>query len=76
MLINTAPPRHALTNAVQDWKDLIPGQTVYVATDDGWVTRAVVDTINDDGSIMWLRNEPIGDRSLHLKTDPLTVYKL
>jgi len=61
-------------NEVQDWDALIPGDLVQILTESGTISRAVVDTTNDDGSIIWLRHEPIGHRSLHLKTDPVTLY--
>lgn len=68
-------PDVAPANEVQDWDDLIPGDLVQILTEAGTSNRAVVDTISDDGSIIWLRNEPIGHRSLHLKTDPVLLYR-
>lgn len=65
-----------LVNEVSDWKDLSPGQPVQVDNGDGQVTRAVVDALFEDGSIIWLRSEPIGSRSLHLREDPLTLYTI
>lgn len=68
-------PDVAPANEVQDWNDLLSGDLVQVLAEPGTISRAVVDTINDDGSIIWLRNEPIGHRTLHLKTDPVTLYR-
>jgi len=64
-----------LVNEISDWTDLSPGQPVQVDNGDGQVSRALVDTLFEDGSIIWLRNEP-GSRSLHLRDDPLTLYAI
>lgn len=68
-------PDVAPANEVQEWDDLLPGDLVQILAEPGTISRAVVDTINDDGSIIWLRNEPIGHRTLHLKTDPVTLCR-
>lgn len=68
-------PDVALVNEVRNWDDLMPGDLVQILTETGTSNRAIVDTINDDGSIIWLRNEPVGDRSLHLKADPVRLYR-
>ena len=68
-------PDGSPVDEVQDWDALMPGDLVQILTESGTINRAVVDTINDDGSIIWLRNEPIGHRSLHLKTDPVRLYR-
>jgi hypothetical protein len=72
---NPVPDDFTSANAVWDWIDLTPGDFVHVRTDTGVISRAVVDTLTDDGTMVWLRNDPMGYRSLHLITDPLTLYK-
>lgn len=68
-------PDAAPANEVRRWDELEPGDLVQIHAESGTIGRAVVDTINDDGSMIWLRNEPIGHRSLHLQEDPITIYR-
>ncbi|MFF2345989.1 hypothetical protein [Pseudarthrobacter sp. NPDC058119] len=59
---------------VRKWKHLEPGTWVEALSEDGELSRAYVDDLAADGSIIWLVTEGSGHRSLHLKTDPLTLY--
>ena len=72
----TTAANRARTNEVSGWKELTPDQPVLVDPGDGQITHAVVDTLFEDGTIIWLRSEPIGWRSLHLSEDPLALYSV
>ncbi|MGO4588838.1 hypothetical protein [Paenarthrobacter sp. 2TAF44] len=72
----TTAADRARTNEISDWKELTLGQPVLVDPGDGRITRAVVDALFEDGSIIWLRSEPIGWSSLHLSEDLLTLYRV
>jgi hypothetical protein len=68
-------PDTAPAKEVHRWDELIPGDLVQILTKSGITSRAVVDTINDDASMIWLRDEPIGHRSLYLHEDPIIIYR-
>ncbi|MFF2317811.1 hypothetical protein ACFVTE_16255 [Arthrobacter sp. NPDC058097] len=59
---------------VRNWADLEAGRWVDVMNEAGQLERACVDAVTPDGSIIWLVTEGTGARSLHLSTDPVTLY--
>jgi hypothetical protein len=68
---------HALPRGrrVRKWSHLVPDDQVEVLDGVGCLTKACVDTISPDGSIVWLMSQATGSRVLHLQTDPITLYK-
>lgn len=60
---------------VIDWSELDPGVLVEVHI-GGYVSHARVDLLSADKTILWLRTDGTGHRSLHLNTDRLTLYRL
>lgn len=63
------------TSPVHDWQGLNSGDAVLVLAESGLVRRAEVDTLNVDGTVVWLRIDGIGHRTCHLNTDPITLYR-
>jgi hypothetical protein len=63
------------TSPVHDWQDLNPGDALLVLAESGLVRHAQVDTVNWDGTIIWLRIDGIGHRTCHLDTDPIALYR-
>jgi hypothetical protein len=60
---------------VRKWTHLVPNDQVEVLDDAGTLTEACVDTVSPDGSVVWLKPQDTGTRVLHLRTDPITLYK-
>jgi hypothetical protein len=73
--LQSAPHELPTGLPLRDWKEPEPGEVVEVRREYGPLSRAQVDTLNAEGTVIWLRSEGIGLRTLHLATDPLTLYK-
>lgn len=60
---------------VHDWSELAVGDDVELLEEDGLVTAACVETLAEDGSIIWLKPTGTGHRRLWMRSDPVTIYK-
>ena len=60
---------------VHDWADLTIGDDVELLEDNGSVTRACVDTLTEDGTIVWLEPKGTGHRRLWMRSDAVTIYR-
>jgi hypothetical protein len=55
------------------WTRLVPGDLVDVWRGSRWVSRARVDDLTGDGTVVWLVDLATGCRTLHLDRDGLTL---
>jgi hypothetical protein len=67
--------KRPLAHPVLDWRALTPDEIVVVVDRQGHHTPASVDTVADQGQIMWLKPLGIGNRTLYLKTDPIMIHR-
>lgn len=65
-----------LCNPVLDWKELTFGERVIIVDRRGNLMPATVDTVTDDGTIAWLKQQHPGHRTLYLKTDPIMLHRV
>ncbi|MDQ0618382.1 hypothetical protein QFZ33_002406 [Arthrobacter globiformis] len=68
--------RRPLSSPVLDWNELTIGDNVIIVDRRGNLTPATVDTLNDDGTIVWLKPQHLGHRTLHLRTDPIMLHRI
>jgi hypothetical protein len=59
-----------------NWAELTLGENVMIVDRRGNLTPATVDTLSDDGSIVWLKPQLVGHRTLHLRTDPIVLHRI
>jgi hypothetical protein len=59
-----------------DWKELKLGENVVIAARRGNIMPATVDTVTADGTMVWLKPQGIGHRTLYLKTDPIMIHRM
>lgn len=65
-----------LSSPVLDWNELTLGENVIIVDRRGHLTPATVDTVNDDGTMVWLKPQYPGHRTLHLRTDPIMLHRI
>lgn len=65
-----------LERPVLDWKELKLGETVVVVDRRGNHTPSFVDTITEEGKMVWLKPQGLGNRTLYLRDDPITIHRI
>ncbi len=65
-----------LCSPVTEWKELTAGENVIIVDRRGSFTPATVDTVTDDGTIVWLKPQQVGHRTLYLRTDPIMLHRI
>lgn len=60
---------------ISNWFDLCPGDLLEVQAASGFISYARVDMLSPDRTMLWLRTDGTGQRSLHLDTDDLMLFK-
>lgn len=68
--------RRPLDRPVLDWKELTLGETVVVVDRHGMLTTSSVDTLTDEGNMVWLKPQGLGHRTLYLRTDPIMIHRI
>jgi hypothetical protein len=67
--------KRPLDRPVLDWKELTLGETVVIVNRRGLHSTATVDTISDEGNLVWLVPQNLGHRTLYLRTDPIMLHR-
>lgn len=68
--------RRRLESPVLDWKELKLGDDVVIVDRRGVLTPASVDTVGNEGSMVWLEPLGLGHRTLYLRTDPIMIHRM
>lgn len=68
--------KRPLERPVLDWKELKLGETVVVVDPRGNHTPSFVDTITEEGKMVWLKPQGLGYRTLYLRDDPIMIHRI
>lgn len=68
--------KRPLDRPVLDWTELTPGETVVAVDRRGVLTPSTVDTVTDEGTMVWLKPQGLGHRTLYLRTDPIMIHRI
>lgn len=68
--------KRPLDRPVLDWKELTLGETVVVVDRRGILTTSSVDTLTDEGNMVWLKPQGLGHRTLYMRTDPIMIHRI
>lgn len=67
------PPSNA--EYIRDWTILAPGEQVLLVDDNATELSGRVDTVTEDGSILWLHLDGVG-RRLFIHTDSVPIWRI
>jgi hypothetical protein len=61
---------------IQDWTTLAPGEWVFIVDNDAPELSGRVDTVTDDGQILWLHLEAGAGRRLFTRTEGVLSWRV